>query len=219
MHFLISGDSWSQGEWIDNNVTHQGLHQYLLDSGHTVTNVGRGAFDNIEAWEQVMLAMWDNIDHLVFFYTDSLRHARIIDFETQLPSQIVNAHVNWFVEQVTSLKQKYPNLKVTVIGGAGCFPTTSNSIDYIVPSITTLLFPNWEDSPYLFSHRETFQFFLESKKFVPSQEQKTEFIEIMSKCYSKSNFWKSNLEYFPDGSHAGRLGHLKLYKHLQAIWA
>jgi hypothetical protein len=220
MNFLISGDSWSQGEWINNTITHRGLHQYLLNDGHTVINVGLPGIDNIIAWGQVLTAVWSGIDHVVFFYTDSLRHAKIINFEKNLPSEIVEQHAKWFIDQVKNLKQQFPELKITVIGGAGCFPIDHNgAFDYLIPSMTELLLPQWQDSPYMTSHKDTFEFFLNSSKFSPTAEQKQEFIEIMDKCQLKLDFWKSNSNYFPDGAHPNREGHLKLLETLYTTWA
>ena len=53
MRVLITGDSWSQGEWdqIDGcaTVTHGGISQFLQDDNHEVVNVGRGGYNNLES--------------------------------------------------------------------------------------------------------------------------------------------------------------------------
>jgi hypothetical protein len=53
---LISGDSWSCGEWapdhpkVDKNVIlHGGLAQYLKEQGYPVINLGRGGGSNLDS--------------------------------------------------------------------------------------------------------------------------------------------------------------------------
>lgn len=69
MRFLITGDSWSQGEWDgypdQYRVTHTGIQQYLIDDGHQVYNVGCGGFNNLESVAAIDLGL--EFDHLIFF--------------------------------------------------------------------------------------------------------------------------------------------------------
>lgn len=82
MRFLIIGDSWGCGEWSDdrdsdNNriIPHAGTAQYLMDAGHTVTNLSCPADNN---WRQLRLAERElavnEYDYCVWFQTEPLRN-------------------------------------------------------------------------------------------------------------------------------------------------
>ena len=85
--FIITGDSWSQGEWdgysTDYRITHGGVHQYLVEAGHTVTNVGQGGYNNNESLDAFLNELSnDNYTHCIFFFTAPLRQTTYEEFST-----------------------------------------------------------------------------------------------------------------------------------------
>lgn len=217
MHFLITGDSWSQGEWDgypdDYRVTHQGIQQYLIDDGHQVTNVGQGGYHNYES----LAAIPDiNFDHLLFFYTDPLRHATEDQIKYTLPFDIINSHKLDLSNKFKQIKQK-TNCKITVIGGCAKYLGAIENVDYAVPSYSELLVSYFHDTEYMNSREWEEHFFKHQNKF--SLEQKSQWLAVMTKASEKYNVWNSNKALFwPDGLHANRHGALILYNHLKKIW-
>ena len=217
MHFLITGDSWSQGEWDgypdDYRVTHHGIQQYLIDDGHTVTNVGRGGYNNNESCAAIPSI---HFDHLIFFYTDPLRQATENEIRHKPPFDIILNHKTDLSNHFLQVKQK-TNCMITVIGGCAKYLGETNNIDYSVPSISELVVTNFQDSEYMTS-REWEEHFLKHEKHFNFQ-QKSQWLTVMTKASEKYSIWGKNKEVFwPDGLHTNRHGALILYNHLKKIW-
>jgi hypothetical protein len=237
MHFLIAGDSWSQGEMIvpfipgpkhKTIVTqqeqqpiypHKGLHQYLEESGHVVTNVGIGGSSNTAALDQVVRALWSDIDHLVYFYTDPLRHPSSHELLTKEPFFLIDEHIKYVTDTLLDISKQNPTLKITLIGGCSCLPTELVDIaTHAVSSVTELVCPGFVDTPYMLSG----QWQSVIKNISPnalSVQQKEQYSLIISEATRKLDFWKNNKEFFwPDGQHANRLAHRVLFDHLVSLW-
>jgi hypothetical protein len=227
MHFLITGDSWSQGEWAlasskkpkNYIVVHKGLEQYMLDNGHIVTNVGRGGIDNCESLYQAIQALWSDIDHLIFFHTDVLRSCDPTEFQTDLPMDLVKKYQTWNINQLSTIRKDNPNLKITVIGGCGKFdPGITSYWDYCVPSVTELLVPWYVDNPF-FNSNSWSQFILDSSANKLSTEYKSQILEIEELIASKTQCWDNNKDlFYPDGIHPNRHAHKMLFEHLVKVW-
>lgn len=217
MHFLITGDSWSQGEWdgypTDYRVSHRGIEQYLLDDGHLVTNVGQGGYHNYESLAAIPAV---NFDHLIFFYTDPLRQATEVDIQNKLPFDIINCHNLDLSNKFSQIKQK-TNCQITVIGGCAKYLGANRNIDYLVASLSELLIGNFQDSEFMTSREWEEHFFKHESKF--STEQKSQWLTVMTKAGEKYTAWSNNKNYFwPDGLHANRHGAHILYQQLKKLW-
>jgi hypothetical protein len=219
MRFLITGDSWSQGEWdgypTDYQVTHAGVHQYLLDDGHEVYNVGQGGYNNLESFAAAKNHT-DSFDHLIFFYTDPLRQATESDIKNVLPFVLIKDHNKLLINELLKFKQE-KQCKITVIGGCAKFTGSTDSIDYIVPSIGEFLVPEFIDSEFMTSREWEEHFFKHEKNF--NIVQKQQWLKILSKAGDKYKLWNQKKEYFwPDGLHANRHGTKILYNKLKELW-
>jgi hypothetical protein len=217
MRFLITGDSWSQGEWDTTptgyRTTHTGVQQYLIDDGHEVLNVGRGGYNNLESFAAVSDLQFD---HVIFFYTDPLRQAQEHEIAYKLPFDIITAHNIDLCDNFEKLKQK-TNCKITVIGGCAKFTAVTQTVDFLVPSISELLVANFHDSEFMTSGEWEQHFFKHESKF--DVEQKTQWLTVMTKAGEKYSVWNQHKKYFwPDGLHVNRHGALILYQHLQKLW-
>ncbi|CAB4133379.1 SGNH_hydrolase domain containing protein [uncultured Caudovirales phage] len=221
MRILISGDSWSQGEWdqIDGcaTVIHGGISQYFQDNEHEVINVGRGGFNNIESMESALDIIDDSFNHFILFFTDPLRQATSEEIGTITPQEIIELHFVYILEQFKYIKSKLPNIKITVIGGCAKFTKSSELIDLLVPSINELLIPTFKDTHFMDSVEWRKFFDNHYKKF--TQKQKIAWTEVIVKTSHKFTLWKEHPEFFwPDGYHTNKKGHKFLYDHIINEW-
>ena len=217
MNFVITGDSWSQGEWDgypdDYRVTHSGIQQYLIDDGHTVTNVGQGGYNNSES----VAAIADlKFDHLIFFYTDPLRQATEFEIQNDLPFNIIEAHKIMLHQKLLDAKHKNRS-QITIVGGCAKYLGSTEDIDYVVPSITELLVNEFIDSEYMTSREWEHYFFIHEKNY--SFRQRKQWLTVMEEASKKYQAWNINKNFFwPDGLHANRYGTKILYNKLQELW-
>lgn len=209
MRILITGDSWGCGEWdglnVDYRVTHTGIEQYLRDDGYDVKNVSVGGNNNLQSLEA---AKHEQFDHLIFFFTDPLRQATFEEFSTISPKQIVQEHTEYVCDYLKYFPQ------VTLIGG--CVKVTAKDLNYVIPSVSELLVPDFKDTPYMTSH-EWEEHWMNIKK--PSSQFKQEILDITESAGRKYQLWKDHPEWFwPDGLHANRKGIRKVYDYMLSLW-
>jgi hypothetical protein len=219
MRFLITGDSWSQGEWdgypTNYRITHTGIQQYLLNDGHEVFNVGQGGYNNLESLTAIT-NFNNSYDHLIFFYTDPLRQASEHEIKNLLPFDIIKNHSSHLINELINLKQNQM-CKITVIGGCAKFTSTSPNIDYVVPSINEIIVPTFKDTEFMTSREWEIHFHKHEKNF--TFDQKSQWFEILSGASIKYSLWEQRKEYFwPDGLHANRHGTKILYNKLLELW-
>jgi hypothetical protein len=217
MHFLITGDSWSQGEWdgypYDYKITHQGIHQYLLNDQHQVTNVGQGGYNNIESFHAIPNIAFD---HLIFFYTDPLRQALESEIKNHLPFDIISKHNNHLHQLLLELKLQ-KQCKITLIGGCAKYLGNKHNIDYVISSVSELLTPNFVDSEFMTSQEWEHYFHIHEKNY--TSEQKKQWLIVMTEAGKKYSMWKKNKDMFwPDGLHANRYGTFAVYQVLKSLW-
>lgn len=217
MHFLITGDSWSQGEWDgypDNyQVKHSGIQQYLSEDGHKVLNVGQGGYNNLESFNSI-----PNIpfDHLIFFYTDPLRQASEKEIQNCLPFEIIENHKLHLHLLLVNLRSER-KCKITIIGGCAKYLGSSDSIDYVIPSISELLIPDFQDSEFMTS-REWEQHLVLHGKHI-SFRQREQWLKILEEAPKKYDTWAKNKDLFwPDGLHVNKHGALIIYQYLKKLW-
>lgn len=218
--FIITGDSWSQGEWdgypTDYKTTHGGVHQYLVEAGYTVENVGRGGYNNNESLEQLRDRLkLQTFNYGIFFFTDPLRQSSYEEFSTLLPSTIITNHVNNILSSLDNLVTEF-DIDIVVIGGCAKLIVKDyqpTNIKLIVPSLNELLVPEFVDSEFMDSQEWTAHWLkLKSNCDV---EQKSEILNVYDQAQKKFNLWNSRKDlYWPDGLHANRIGHRQLFDYL-----
>lgn len=221
MNILITGDSWSQGEWdgypTHYHISHAGIAQYFKDNKIPVTNIGRGGNTNIDSLKSAERTLDDNYTDLIFFFTDPLRQTNIEEIKTQLPNDIINNHIAYILNCFDDFKKSFPKLKITLVGGCAKFPSIINSIDFLIPSMTELLCPEYTDSSYMLSDEWEKPF--REHNFNFSIEQKMQWTNVIDLASKKFSIWKKHPDLFwPDGLHANRHGHRQLYTHIIKLW-
>jgi hypothetical protein len=218
--FIITGDSWSQGEWDgypDNyRITHSGVYQYLIEEGYTVTNVGRGGYNNNESLAALIAELPNNnYTHCIFFFTDPLRQTSYEQFSTTFPSSIIHNHVNHLLENLDNLS-KETGIKIVIVGGCAKLifkDYVPTNIDVVIPSLSELLVPEFVDNEFMHSKEwEEHWLKLETKC---SFEHKKAIYDVYNSAGIKFDMWKNRKDLFwPDGIHANRRAHKILFDYL-----
>jgi hypothetical protein len=216
---IITGDSWSQGEWNgypgDYRITHGGVQQYLIEAGYPVTNVGRGSYNNNESLAALIAELPNKYTHCIFFFTDPLRQTTYEEFSTTLPSVIIRNHVNHLLESLDNIN-KETGIKIVVVGGCAKLifkDYVPTNIDFVVPSLCELLIPEFIDNEFMNSQEWNDHWLkLETKL---SFEHKKEIYDVCNNADIKFDTWKNRKDLFwPDGIHVNSRGHKILFDYL-----
>jgi hypothetical protein len=236
-NILILGDSWSQGELrIDKNkkhiVTHGGVHQYLLEHSHTVTNLGGLGESNLHAYN--------------CYAQQTKSYDLVIWFQTEVTRDVNYNYKELFYKKLVELKSirkvfdyillnsyrmlddeaKKKNEKIVVLGG---FATVDDRIqDFtnlvnFVPSIISLIDPSKSFSTYsFFAPFEWFVDIIENITSDYSLEQETidslkeEYIRMIDENFKMIDYLGENKTYFwPDGMHPNREGHRIIFNKIK----
>lgn len=215
MNILITGDSWSQGEWNGDwrstpstyCVYHSGINQYLQEAGHQVINVGSGSIGNLQALDNLKTQI-DNykFDYLIVFFTDPLRDCTEQEIKSGKLFELLETKTKLFLSQLEKIKLEHADLKIILIGGYAKITMTNDAVDYIIPSIIELLIPgamdsNCADSP-------------EWKQYLPllsvfsNVDQKQQIIDFCNQADQKFSIMGQNRHlFYPDGCHPNRHAH------------
>ena len=226
-NILIAGDSWGCGEWDylndtrtdDYGVSHKGLEQYLLDLGHRVVNVSIAGGSNRQSVEllQEVLSI-DTYDYVFWFQTDPIRNYFRFTEESK-----IEAASNWrtvadiLKMQDEALDESYEQLGRTsttiyCIGGYSKIDaiklSSYDNLICLIESIPELCCPHIPHPIINFS---------DWLDYIPKTFE--DFDELIKIKYECDAFFDNPdlVEYFvPDGRHANRLGHLKVFEHINS---
>lgn len=237
--FVISGCSWSVGEWSEDCKTlqHGGLAQYMSDHGHNVINVGQSSSANRESLLRVRNLFFNN-PHLreyknkevIVFQTEWTRDFAYMDPEDRdfydQPMTLMHRLISRFYYDLSALSKEF-SLRIKVIGGAGDalgiddFETIYPGVEIICQSFVNLLLEgsSTTNEPVfsLFSYTNGTDKFLKLfKDHVKDSNQLEAILNEADRGQQRANKFLQHKEYFfPDGAHPNRLGHNILYNYLE----
>lgn len=239
---VISGCSWSVGEWPDHSIAgdpinHGGITQYLHDDGKLVVNVGLSGSSNRESYLRTRAFFFAN-RHLLtaektqvlIFQTEWTRDFPYMDAEDQdyydQPVVLMTRIISRFYYDLSALAQEF-NLDIKIIGGAGDavviddFSTMYPGVEVVCQSMTNLIVngnPLINDPVFsMFSMtNQTEEFLTLFKKHTSDPSQMELLFAEIEKGQNKENVLRQNRQYFyPDGTHPNRQGHRILYDYLR----
>lgn len=235
MYILVSGDSWSLGEWSEGSLTlqHGGLAQYLSDDGHNVVNLGLSASSNRESLLRVTNFLSSNPHlsackkQLVIFQTEWTRDFPYMDKEDQdyydQPLTLMHRVISRFYYDLSALAQRF-DLDIKVIGGASDtlmlddFTTIYPRVEIVCQSLVNLLINKSHviSNPVfsLFSYSNRADEFL--KLFKYHARDLEELMNEIDRGQQRVTDLKEHPEHFyPDGVHPNRSAHKILYDYLK----
>lgn len=227
---IIAGDSWGAGEWDGvNNVVHNGLTQYLVDDGYDVINLSYGGCSTQETHNKIRDFLEGNrhlhshIELIIVFQTEWCRdYEAHRDHLNRVKSKIYTkdlpyTQVNGFYGTLSTLHNEY-GVRFGIIGG--CSDTFKQEhvnwpgVDILCQSFTNLLVNDDEfvSDPVFFVRpaEEVVELFKKSAQDTDA------FINDIDKGLKRHETWTANRNWFyPDGVHANRQGHAKLFNYLK----
>ena len=232
---IITGDSWGGGEWMSGKLQHGGLSQYLDEHGHSVINLSEGGSSNLYSYSR-LCKFFDSgaskylpkIDRVLFFQTEWIRDYRLrsdvrtinLDHsEWNFPvfdPNLKSIAVSRFQYCLSELAQKH-DFQVGLIGGCADtrwidkFEQEYPGLQILCQSMTNLCLNNEHRVDYPVSGM-TIKAFEYMKKNLKDIDSLAELINDLDLSIARSEVWRNNPYYFwPDGSHANRIGHKKLF--------
>ena len=238
---IISGCSWSCGEWAADHsaeykipqLQHGGLGQYIEEKlGRTVLNLGIPAGSNLQSAKRV--ETWldrhptADIEHIIMFQTEWDRDYkmifeddfRVIEHASTLPGR-------WTARYYSRLSElaKVAGCVVSLIGGLSdticldSFETEYPGVRLVCQSMTNLLINDQHTVgvPVLSWYNKKSIQLIELIRSHLTEEQIPDLLNMIDLGFERENLVFQHPEWFwPDGNHPNRLAHLKLYDFLVA---
>ena len=237
---IISGCSWSLGEWDVNHASelkisplqHGGLGQYIQESGKTVLNLGIQAGSNLQAAKRVQTWLErhpdEPIDKIIMFQTEWDRDYKMI-FEDDF-LHITDAHSlpdRWTARYYSRLSElaTLGRCPVILVGGLADtiwlddFPREYPGVHLACQSMTNLVITGNDrvDIPVLSWYTKYSPPLIERIRSHLTSEQVPELLDMVDLGFERENWVFQHPEMFwPDGNHPNRHAHRKLYDFLIA---
>lgn len=237
---LISGCSWSRGEWQrgdlrvgdkTKDILHPGLAGYMEESGHRVTNLGIPAGSNLQVANYIHGWRKRNpdvtVDKIFIFQTEYNRDM-VMKFDEDWDNitrhdSLCNIMIARFYHRLIEYTKDVG--QVYLIGGLSdtldpdLVKKHYAPLEVVCQSLTNLVVNDDHkiDSP-VFSLYQPSKIIMdqikEIKKRLPS-DQLEEFLKDIDRGLERENLVFKNPEYFwPDGIHPNRVAHKKLFDFL-----
>jgi hypothetical protein len=230
---IITGDSWSCGEWQEMTIVHKGLQQYLIDNKFSTINLGKGGDSNLGSYTRLssflqsgILDYTEKITHVLYFQTGWERDYQCnITRDLIFPKKIKSiSEINDLITQticqwqyrLSDLAQKY-KFKFGLIGGCNDtiyldnFSKEYPGLEVLCQSMTNLCVNGQHriDRPIYSTCPNWIDLI---KQELNDMTEINQLLNEMCRIESRYDEWKNNPKYFwPDGGHANRVGHKKLF--------
>lgn len=239
---LISGDSWSVGEWHPckhptSEITHGGLSQYLHEEGQIVVNVGQGGSSNRESYLRIRNFFFNN-HHLrsypnkqvIVFKSEWTRDFAYMDPEDKdfydQPMTLRDRINSRFYYDLSALAQEW-DVTIKIIGGCSDtllfddFQNAYPGLEIICQSMVNLLVNNCAtiENP-VFSVFSTDPRAMDFLKLLKKHTTDVQAMEILldeiDRGHQRSDIFGERKDlFYPDGTHPNREAHKILYDFLK----
>jgi hypothetical protein len=239
MDFLIIGDSWGKGEWNNNcdDINHTGLEQYLIDDGHTVTNINKGGSSNLD-----MIFRLHNYlertesqlpEKILVFQTEWTRDFKYdgmqLDYGSddwnnlQVPEDLSSKWIERFYFRLSEISQKY-KIPIDIIGGCSDTMFFDNMYqDYpgcsiVCQSLTNFIITGDKniDIPVFSWYTPEAELLIKKLKSFLPESGVHQLLDLMNQGFERECLLRENPQYFyPDGKHPNRHGHYLLFQLLK----
>ena len=230
---VLAGGSWAVGEWSnDHTPSHLGLYQYLQDDGYEVVTVSGPGLSNQQSYYKIseiftsgMADFFKNkIEKIFIFQVDWFKDHKSPDNEINMSTYNYATHTNtlsaWY-QRLSELALKY-SVSIGIIGGnvdaiwLDKFKEHYPGVFIACQSMTNLCINDQhriQDPVYGIYYKLLVQNF----RGCATDTQSIEFLlDESDRGQQRLLDWEQNPQWFyPDGLHANRHGHKKLYDFLK----
>ena len=242
MSIIIAGDSWGLGEWhVDSEkkygVAHGGLAEYLRLDNVNVINLSVPASSNWQTLDRLtyffdsgaVSLLKESVDKIFIFQTEWIREFRLRWHNpVKFSNPVISYHITKFTQDLrdSNLTLWYNALNefaakhsvsISLIGGCSDIaPISYPNVSVACQSLTNLLITGCSEikNP-VYCFRPEADFVLEAKRTADSDALHFLMQEI-TQAENRENLWRQHPEWFwPDGNHANRQAHYKLYQFLK----
>lgn len=237
---IISGCSWSIGEWQrgdlcngepSNDILHGGVSQYINENlNRTVINLGIPAGSNLQVANKIKGWLERNpnktIEKIIIFQTDYVRDVPMIfheDYDNYRTSaEFASLLISRFYSRLSEISS-LANCSIYLVGGLSDIPQFDNIEQYYpgliiaCHSLTNLVIYNnpIAETPVLSVYPKQVVGFIEKLKSKLSTDEIENLINEINLGIDRESKFFENPEYFwPDGRHPNRVAHKKLYDFL-----
>ena len=209
---LITGDSWSAGEWdtskgddINFHAREYSLSRYLADTNkYTIIHMpfpGHG--DNVPISQIIDRHDIDEIDYIIFVKTCATRNFTYLTKEDNpvwFDEKNILTKITWMNDSAYVGLLPYKD-RLIILGGIEKVRSSFKCF-LKIPSITEFLYPDFKDNEYFGDIKYI-------NHMVDEDKLSGKFLLDNSK--RKIDFWKNHPEmFYPDGVHPNRKAHKKL---------
>ena len=231
---LIGGDSWACGEWTrdstQKSIPHQGLSQYIKESGKPSLNLGLPGASNLSVAHKInawLVRNYDQkIDRILLFQTDYGRDFPMAfqeDYDRiQHANVLADIMVARYYYRLVEIATQH-NVKIYLVGGLSdtLSPELIKSryapLEVACQSMVNLLINDDHHikSPVLSLYgRDHIPMIEKIKKNLPEDQLPNLLKEIDRGLERESQIFSCPNLFWPDGYHPNRWGHKKLYDFL-----
>lgn len=229
---IIAGDSWGCGELDSRNLTHGGLSEYILTHGHDCINLSYGGGTNYNTLGQLWNFVRNNpslakqIEKIFVFQTEWDRDYRTPDLPDHLLNNLQHGYPTCAEYTISGFYHGLSRLGIPVKLIGGCsdvmwsddFEFEYPGVAVVCQSLTNLLIAENHrvDNPvYSFWAKKSENLLQEIKKQTKEQSGLNLLLNDITLGNKRLETFRQNKNWFwPDGVHANRHGHKKLFEFL-----
>lgn len=218
LKILVTGDSWSAGEFQGYEYLNLGLDRikknsiakYLRDLGHEVDHAPFPGKSDMYVLDYVD-PIASNYDYIILFKTSTMRAFKYFPFYTEHENSIFKPLTEKLDIASKEIYRRFSTYKskLILVGGLEKIKKPYNYF-YTIPSVCELIDSSFKDCEYFVD--------LRSLRFVDAALDKEGYKKHISNYEDKTSFMKKS-KYFLDNCHPNRYVHKLLSKlindHLQ----
>ena len=231
---IIAGDSWACGEWHNGSIAHKGVSEYLTNIGINNVNIGVGGSSNYDTIIRLdtILRFFTNENKLlpessvIIFQTEwfrdlNLRYHSSMKIKTNEPlsDSLISQMISYWQYRLSEMAKHY-NVKIYLVGGASDtiwldkFEEEYPGLKILCQSLTNYCINNNSrvENP-VFGIQYTDSIVNMYKELASTSADLEFLIKEIDRGIERQKLWHNSPEYFwPDGNHANRDGHYKLFQ-------
>ena len=222
---IVGGDSWASGEWVDHQLTHGGLTEYLIDHGYRVINLSCPGGSNSQAVSAIhnFLKFNPKIEILtvILFQTEWSRTEIIATDINSGYLNLKNKVISRFYYDCTTLNTIF-NIPIQIVGGCSdtiwidYFSNEYPGVSIVCQSFTNLILNNDHRISHPIYSCLNYVPLVEKLKAQIDHRDLELLLDDIENGTQRFELWKQHEKsYWPDYRHPNRHAHKILFDFLK----